>query len=161
MGFRSHKYYVSMTILIVLMWTSLAPATFAEAAKEAQTTSDPVIAAAGDIACDPSSDNFNGGEGNPTSCRQKFTSDLLLDPNLAAVLPLGDVQYECGGYQAFLQSYDLSWGRVKSISRPVVGNHEYLTSGGMDCTNQNKGAAGYFKYFAIGRGRAFQGLLQF
>ena len=44
-----------------------------------------------------------------------------MDADLAAVLPLGDVQYHCGGYQAFLQSYDLSWGRVKDISRPWLG----------------------------------------
>ncbi len=72
--------------------------------------SDPVIAAAGDIACDPANSVFNGGNGNSNACRQKSTSDLLVNAGLAAVLPLGDVQYYCGGYQAFLQSYDLSWG---------------------------------------------------
>ena len=116
-----------------------------------------MIAAAGDIACDPASTNFNNGEGNPSSCRQKYTSDLLMDADLAAVLPLGDVQYECGGYQAFLQSYDPSWGRVKSISRPVVGNHEYLTSDGTDCTSYNEGAAGYFRYFGSAAGDPSQG----
>src|SRR5215207_9667526 len=104
--------------------------------------SDPVIAAAGDIACDPTSSSFNGGNGSSGSCRQKYTSDLLVNAGLAAVLPLGDIQYYCGGYQAFLQSYDLSWGRVKDITRPAVGNHEYLTSGGTDCTPANEGATG-------------------
>ena len=58
--------------------------------------SDPVVAAAGDIACDPQSPSFNGGIGTTSNCRQKAVSDLMLDPaafpGLAAVLPLGDNQ---------------------------------------------------------------------
>jgi hypothetical protein len=123
----------------------------------AQAASDPVIAAAGDIACDPNSGSFNGGNGSDTACRQKYTSNILVNGNYAAVLPLGDVQYYCGGYQAFLQSYDLSWGRVKNITRPVVGNHEYLTSGGTDCTPANAGAAGYFNYFGAAAGELGKG----
>lgn len=119
--------------------------------------SDPVIAAAGDIACDPASLSFNKGDGNASSCRQKYTSDLLMDTGLAAVLPLGDVQYECGGYTAFLQSYDRSWGRQKSISHPVVGNHEYLLTGGTDCNDLNEGAKGYFRYFGAAAGDPSQG----
>lgn len=120
-------------------------------------TSDPVIAAAGDIACDPASSSFNGGNGSSNSCRQKHVSDLLLDPELAAVLPLGDNQYYCGSYQAFLQSYDPSWGRVKSITRPAVGNHEYLTSGGTGCDSTNTGAAGYYNYFGAAAGDPSKG----
>jgi len=128
----------------------------------ALAASDPVIAAAGDIACDPANSVFNSGSGTSGACHQKYTSDLLVRAGLAAVLPLGDVQYFCGGYQAFLQSYDLSWGRVKSISHPVVGNHEYITSGdpngpstGCDPTNEN--AAGYFNYFGAAAGVPGQG----
>jgi hypothetical protein len=123
----------------------------------ALAASDPVIAAAGDIACDPTNSGFNGGNGVSGFCHQKYTSDLLVNAGLAAVLPLGDNQYYCGGYQAFLQSYDLSWGRVKSITHPVVGNHEYLTSGGTDCTIANEDAAGYFNYFGAAAGNPGQG----
>ena len=102
---------------------------------------DPVIGAAGDISCDPQSSSFNGGLGTATECRQKYTSDLLLDttvfPDLAAVLPLGDLQYEDGAYTRFVGSYDPSWGRVNAVSRPVPGNHDYGTAG----------AAGYYQYF--------------
>jgi acid phosphatase type 7 len=98
---------------------------------------DPVIAAAGDIACDPSGSSFNSGLGTPTSCRQLYTSDLLVGRDVAAVLPLGDLQYPNGELENFQQSYHQSWGRFKSITHPVVGNHEYHTSG----------AAGYFDYF--------------
>jgi acid phosphatase type 7 len=98
---------------------------------------DPVIAAAGDVACSSSSSNFNGGNGTADKCRQKHTSDLLVNAGLSAVLVLGDAQYESGTLSGFRNSYDLSWGRVKTITRPAPGNHEYKT------TN----AAGYFDYF--------------
>jgi len=140
-----------------LTWLSLGPAGPGHPSEVAFAASDPVIAAAGDIACDPTSSSFNNGNGTSGSCRQKSTSDLLVNAGLAAVLPLGDIQYYCGGYEAFLQSYDLSWGRVKSITRPVVGNHEYLTAGGTGCTIDNDGAAGYFNYFGPLAGNPSQG----
>lgn len=155
--FGNLRYYISTALWIALIWLSISPAGPAGADKAAQGSADPVIAAAGDIACDPDSESFNDGEGNPNSCRQKYTSDLLVNADLAAVLPLGDVQYHCGGYDAFMQSYHPSWGRVRAISRPVVGNHEYLTFGGTDCTNENAGAAGYFQYFGEAAGDPSQG----
>ena len=53
-----------------------------------------MIAAAGDIACDPVSGAFNAGLGTTSQCRQLYTSDLLTGGGYAAVLPLGDLQYE-------------------------------------------------------------------
>ena len=98
---------------------------------------DPIVAAAGDIACDPTSASFAGGLGTSTQCHAKYTSDILPGRALSAVLPLGDLQYESGTLTSFLGSYDLSWGRLKGTTYPAVGNHEYKTSG----------AAGYFDYF--------------
>lgn len=106
--------------------------------KATLASGDPVIAAAGDIACDPKSTNYNGGNGTADACHMKATSDLLVNANLAAVLPLGDNQYETGQLSAFFESYDPTWGRVKSISRPVPGNHEYYD------LNATKG---YYSYF--------------
>ena len=117
-----------------------------------------MIAAAGDIACDPTASGFNGGNGGTNSCHEKYTSNIILDnSSVAAVLPLGDTQYYCGGYSAFLASYDPSWGRLKSLSFPAVGNHEYLTSGGTGCDTGNSGAAGYFKYFGAAAGDPSKG----
>jgi hypothetical protein len=127
----------------------------------AAAASDPVIAAAGDIACDPANSAFNNGLGNANSCRQKYTSDLLVNGGFSAILALGDNQYYCGGYQAFMQSYDLSWGRVKSITHPSVGNHEFLTSGGTGCDITNEGAAGYYQYFGAAAGTPGQGYYSF
>ena len=98
---------------------------------------DPVIAAAGDIACDTTSEFFNGGAGTADRCQQRATSDLLVGGGLSAVLTLGDAQYHVGSLSDFQASFDPSWGRVKSIIRPIPGDHEYGTSN----------ARGYFDYF--------------
>jgi len=133
----------------------------AELIKRAAAASDPVIAAAGDIACDPGDSSFNGGNGTSSQCRQLYTSNLLVNTGLTAVLALGDNQYFCGSDQAFLESYDLSWGRVKGMTYPSVGNHEYLTSGGTGCDASNAAAAGYFQYFGSAAGTPGQGWYSF
>jgi acid phosphatase type 7 len=103
---------------------------------------DPVVAAAGDVACDPGNDRFAIGLGTATACHMLQTSDLLMRMDLSAIAVLGDVQYEDGAYDKFLRSFDITWGRLKSLMRPAVGNHEYRVWG----------AAGYFDYFnGIGR----------
>jgi hypothetical protein len=98
---------------------------------------DPVLVAAGDIACDPESPFFNGGNGTPTACHMKQTAALVqsLKPEVVAVL--GDAQYEAGTPPDFRASYDRTWGAFKSITRAVIGNHEY---GHQDGT-------GFFGYF--------------
>jgi hypothetical protein len=94
-----------------------------------------VIAAAGDIACDPGDPDYRNGNGTSTACRQRYTSDLMVGAGLSAVLPLGDNQYTDGTLSKYQAVYDPTWGRVKSITRPVVGNHE------------PDSATGYFDYF--------------
>jgi hypothetical protein len=110
---------------------------------------DPLIAAAGDIACDPSSANFRNGNGTSSSCRQKATSDLVRSEPIDAVLALGDNQYQCGSTQQFQQSFDPSWGRFKAMIHPVPGDNEY--EGGAGCPRD---AAGYFQYFGAAAGNA-------
>jgi acid phosphatase type 7 len=123
--------------------------------------SDPVLVAAGDIACDPLSPTFNGGLGSSTSCRQKIVSDLIVnDPQVSTVAVLGDIQYYCGGAAAFAASYNLSWGRFRTFTRPAVGNHEYIpsssTTPATDCDPTGQ-AAGYFGYFGALAGAPSQG----
>jgi len=112
---------------------------------------DPVVAAAGDIACDPADASYNGGAGNAAACRMKDTSDLLAGGGFAAVLLLGDNQYEDGALARYGASYDPTWGRVKAITRPIPGNHEYGTTG----------AAGYFAYFGAAAGDPAKGYYSF
>lgn len=99
-----------------------------------------VIAAAGDIACDPDSSRFNGGVGTETRCRMKATSDLVLTLDPDAVLVLGDLQYESASLENLMASYDLSWGRLKTITYPAIGNHEGESA---------DSGEGYCSYFGV------------
>ena len=124
----------------------------------ASAAGDPIIAAAGDIACDPADPGFNGGNGTTKRCHEKYTANQLTAGSFTAVLALGDTQYNCGGTAAFNQSYDPTWGAVKSKTHPVVGNQEYNTSGGTDC---GSGATGYFSYFGSAAGPSGKGYYSF
>lgn len=121
------------------------------AAGAGSPVSYPVIAAAGDIACDPSHASFNDGRGTRGECAQRATSNRLLQGRYAAVLTLGDNQYEDGSYDKYLAAYARSWGRVKSVTRPAPGNHEY----------EDVGAAGYFRYFGRAAGPTGRGYYSF
>jgi hypothetical protein len=101
----------------------------------AHSAEDPVIAAAGDIACPSNTPTL-------TSCHHQQTSDILVSGGFDAVLPLGDLQYPSGQLSGFQSYYDPTWGRVKAITRPAPGNHEYGTPG----------ASGYYQYFGAAAG---------
>ncbi|HEY3019666.1 MAG TPA: metallophosphoesterase [Solirubrobacteraceae bacterium] len=90
---------------------------------------DPVVATAGDIACGPA-------ETGVFPCQQQATSDLLFTTHPDAVLALGDNQYNSGSLPDYENFYDPTWGRMKAITHPVIGNHEYGTGG-----------AGYWDYY--------------
>ena len=117
-----------------LPWASVQPAAAAAPA-------DPVLAVGGDIGCKP------GTATTSSACQQQATSDLVAGLGADAVLPLGDQQYEVASSSEYQQVYDPTWGRVKGVSRPIPGNHEYLTSG----------AAGYFGYFGTAAGDSSKG----
>jgi hypothetical protein len=104
-----------------------------------------VIVAAGDISC-------------ASSRCAAATSDLFTGDSARVhpdhVLALGDNQYQCGGPSAFKKHYASTWGRSRSITWPVPGNHEYYTNlrypTERDCAGQSVGpnaAGGYFGYF--------------
>jgi acid phosphatase type 7 len=92
-----------------------------------------VIAAAGDIVCDPTSSGFGGT--NPAVCQHRATAALLAGADV--VLPLGDLQYSDGTLDQFMAGYDPSWGQDAAKTYPVPGNHEYHVPG----------AQGYFDYW--------------
>jgi hypothetical protein len=100
---------------------------------------DPVIAAAGDVAC-------NSSTSTAEKCRQLATSDLLvgMDP-LDAVLGIGDLQQMCGELENYQAFYDPTWGRVKGKTYPVPGHHDYDQTGCL--AGNTTGAPGYFNYF--------------
>lgn len=112
---------------------------------------DPVIAAAGDIACDPANPDYNQGNGTPNTCRMGETAEIIAGRRPTAVLTLGDNQYEDGALAKYQVSYEGSWGRFKTITHPSVGNHEYGT----------RGAAGHFAYFGAAAGDPAKGYYSF
>jgi Invasin, domain 3/Bacterial Ig-like domain (group 1)/Calcineurin-like phosphoesterase len=92
-----------------------------------------VLAGAGDIAqCDRTGDEQTAS---------------LLDTIPGTVLTLGDNAYPDGSGSVYQNCYDPSWGRHKARTRPLPGNHDYLTPG----------AAGYWNYFGALAGEAGKG----
>jgi len=84
----------------------------------------PVLVGAGDIA-------------DCNSIRDDATANQL-DSIPGVVFANGDNAYANGTAANFTNCYDPTWGRHKARTRPVVGNHEYDSSGT---------AAPYFAYF--------------
>ncbi|MEV5716135.1 discoidin domain-containing protein [Amycolatopsis mediterranei] len=75
-----------------------------------------VLAAAGDIAekCTASS----------SSCVHPKTAKLVENLNPAAVITMGDNQYDEPTLSDFKNYYDKTWGKFKNITHPSPGNHE-------------------------------------
>lgn len=84
---------------------------------------DPVLIGAGDIA---DCTDISGAE----------ATAKLLEANPGTVMALGDLAYPDGTMENFT-CYEKTWGRVKSRTRPAVGNHEFHSTG----------ATFYFEYF--------------
>lgn len=112
-----------------------------------------VVIAAGDISCDPNSAKYNQGNGTANYCHMKATSDLAVSLKPAAVLLLGDSQYEKGTLDAFQKAWVQNWGRkeLRDITYPATGNHEY----------QTPGASGYFDFFGARAGERGKGYYSF
>ncbi len=102
---------------------------------------DPVLAAAGDIACAPNTPE------TPTACHQAETAAIVgaIDPS--AVAALGDNQYESGFLPYYQRVFDATWGQFRSKTFPVPGNHEY----------NRVGADGYYAYFGAAAGDPARG----
>src|ERR1035437_11125067 len=140
---RSPAWRTQRTVLLVAVLALGSLAASVSELRPVAAAADPVVAAAGDIACDPADSKYNSGNGVLNYCQQKAVSNLLLGGSFSAVLSLGDNQYYCGGLAAFNAVYDPTWGRLKSITHPAVGNHEYLISGGTGCDSSNTNGAGH------------------
>lgn len=108
-------------------------------------TGVPVVAAVGDLVCPP------GSAVTPAVCQQQAVSDSILAARPAAFLALGDLAYGEGTPDQFAKAYHPSYGRLKRITSPVPGNHEYRTPR----------AAGYFGYFGSAAGLPSTGYYSF
>ncbi len=158
---QTHTYEVAGYYPATLTLTDATGTTTTATAETSVTTPASVtVAAAGDIACDPASEYFNHGEGVGDRCRMKATSELLLAIAPDAVLTLGDNQYNSATLNNLRQSYDPTWGRLKAITHPAAGTHEY-TASEEDEDDGNGNGAGYFAYFGAAAGDPAKGYYSF
>ncbi len=134
------------------MFALLAALSIVTAAPIHTPPHDPLIAAAGDIACDSRPHLGSNIESMFGGCQAAQTYKLIAAAHPDAVLTLGDEQYEDGALEAFEHSYQASWGQVKAITHPTPGNHEYYSS---------TRAEGYFAYFGASAGAPAKGYYSF
>jgi hypothetical protein len=126
-------------------WPYNAPVTPAASAA-------PVLAAVGDISCQPGdkapgekpSDVCTGGV-TPTTrnAAQNATAMQVESMNPTLVAVLGDEQYQNGYYSDFENSFDKYWGAFKFLQRPSPGNHEFYDNHGQLGVR----GLGYFDYY--------------
>ena len=110
--------------LVTLLIMFLLIASVAQTSPLQVAAASVVLVGAGDIStCDNNNDEATA---------------KLLDGISGTVFTAGDNVYDSGTYTQYTNCYHPTWGRHKSRTKPVPGNHEYNTSG----------AAGYFKYFS-------------
>lgn len=74
----------------------------------------------------------------------------LLEAIPGTVMAVGDLAYPDGTKENFA-CYDKTWGRVKSRTRPAVGNHEFHSTG----------ATYYFSYFGAAAGDPTKGYFSY
>jgi hypothetical protein len=117
----------------------------------ATTSRSPVLAVVGDVACQPgeepsgekAGENCGGDTAQNLNASQAATAKQIenMKPDLVALV--GDEQYQVGQYSDFENSYELSYGAFKFITRPAPGNHEFYTEHGA----VGVAGYGYFSYF--------------
>ncbi|HVG87358.1 MAG TPA: metallophosphoesterase [Gaiellales bacterium] len=121
--------------LILMLVVAIAVAA-AVGLRPAGSKADPAapvrIAAVGDIACK------NAPGNNRSVCQYDDVARTIGRGGYDRFLVLGDIQYEYGLYQDFLDNYDRYFGPLMPISEPAPGNHEY---------GRSDVAEGYFRYF--------------
>ena len=127
------------------------------ASPDAGASGDPVVVAVGNVACDPAEKPADDElvDASGPICQAKATADLAAALRPAAVLALGDLQYDDGTLEKFQTSYDLTWGRLRQITRPVPGHKEYLDP------MSGRPAGGYFTYFKSAAGEPGRGWYSF
>ena len=145
---------IGVVVLVGVAGAAVLATRSSSSAPDRTSPAPPLVVAVGDIVCSPSSDKFNSGAGTDKSCRAMTTQALAASLKPAAVLLLGDVQYECGDRAEF-DAFASSWGIFGSLLRPAIGNHEY----GHACKRDE--ASAYFSYFGDRAGEAGKGWYSF
>ncbi len=120
--------HVACVVLALFAATLLAAPSFGQSGPGTFT-----LVGAGDIA------NCNSNADEATA--------RLVGRISGTVFTLGDNVQGSGAASEFANCYEPSWGKFKNRTRPVVGNHEYYTSG----------ARPYYDYFGAKAGPAGRG----
>lgn len=140
----SHRFLFIITALAVIAAGCGSNNTQIEKVQQpGKSRSVVTVAAVGDIACPSTDDEFKDGKGVETACQHVAVAKLVEAAKPDALLTLGDTQYDYGTNEEFRSSYNVSWGRFRALTRPAVGNHEYL---------RDRKAKGYFQYFGNSAG---------
>ena len=89
------------------------------------------------------------GAGDIADCTKNGDSLTanLMDTIPGTVIAVGDNAYPDGTSAQYTNCYAPTWGRFKARTKPVPGNHDYLTPG----------ASGYFGYFGAAAGDPTKG----
>ncbi|GAB3780949.1 metallophosphoesterase family protein [Nocardioides ungokensis] len=115
------------------------------------STHSVVLAAVGDIACEPDGDvtpqpdakYLCGGKPDYQSAEVATAAQVeAMKPDLVALL--GDEQYQVGRLNDFTRGFDQTYGAFKFLHRPIPGNHEYYAY--KDGERAQDGD-GYFAYY--------------
>jgi hypothetical protein len=105
-----------------------------------------IVDAVGDMVCGA------GAVHDAVTCHDVEVSDMVVDdPDVQAFLALGDLQYNDGSLEDFQTYYEPTYGRVREITHPVIGNHKYHTPDG----------DGYWDYWGAQAGPRDQGWYSF
>src|SRR5438309_5885922 len=146
---RAGRAMVTAACLVGLVTAQLLA--FAGAtAQPARAATDPLLMAAGDIGCDPTTNT-------PANCPMNDTAAIINSAKPGYVLALGDIQYTDNlppgsppTPSMYLQGYDSAWGQIPASApgvsiNPPAGTHDW---GGPDDTHSSPRAtlAHYLAY---------------
>ncbi|WP_199512056.1 metallophosphoesterase family protein [Nucisporomicrobium flavum] len=107
---------VLLVLVLVVLWLLSRCSTGPETVR---------VAAVGDMACDPADPDLAKAAASGERCRHQAVSDLAVAMNPAALIGLGDFQYELPKAEAYRTVYGPSFGRLLNRTIPVYGNQEY------------------------------------
>lgn len=126
---------IAMSFATVLIVLSMGASTLGTAGLQQDAEDEPVsytVFAVGDIGLDQLP--------RPNDNRYQYdkVAQLIYDSDPDAFLMLGDGQHNDGELEDYLRFYDTYFNKLKDITYPVTGNHDYYVS---------DYAEGYFDYF--------------
>jgi hypothetical protein len=106
----------TVTLLVVVLAALLLLRSCADEQPQSVT-----VVAAGDMGCDPK----DPGTGTALRCQAQAVSDIAVGLEPYAFIGLGDYQYEIPTTTGYDTVYAPSWGRLRDITYPALGNQEY------------------------------------